>query len=397
MLTEKEIKALKGLEKNKKYFDAHGLYIEVTPKSRKYWRYKYRFKKKEKRISLGVYPQISLKEARLKRNDAAAILAEGKDPALFFSKGRKAEVVSSEHNTFYTVSREWFQKNETRWSASHAKDVKARLEKNVYPFIGDIPVEEIQPIDVLNALRKVEARGSHEVAHRTLGICGMVFRYAVAACMVKSDPCRDLKGALTPPKKGNYAAITDHKEIGALMRSIFGYNHTKLIKCATLFSAYTFCRQKEIRNAKWSEIDFKEAIWVIPGEKMKMKLDHIVPLSRQCLEILEQMAPISKHCSEFIFPSIRTNSRPISDGSVNIALRSMGYSKEQMTAHGFRAMASTRLYEMNRYRGEVIERQLAHTERNKVKAAYNRAEYFEERKAMMQEWADYLDAAAKEF
>lgn len=395
MLTEKEVKALKGLDKNKRYFDSQGLYVEVTPKDRKYWRYKYRFKGKEKRISLGVYPQVSLKEARLKRNEAAAILADGKDPSDFFSKGRKAGVVSSDQNTFRRVAEEWYKKNEPGWAASHASDVISRLEKNVFPFIGDTSIEDVQPVDVLNAMRKVEARGAHEVAHRTLGICGMVFRYAVAACMVESDPCRDLKGALTPPKKGNFAAITEHKQIGALMRSIFGYGHTELVKCATLFTAYTFGRQKEIRNAKWADIDFDEALWVVPEEMMKMKRGHMVPLSRQALEVLERMIPISRHCSQYVFPSIRTNSRPISDQTVNVALRNMGFTKEQMTAHGFRAMASTRLYEMGKYRGDVIERQLAHVERNKVKGAYNRAEYLDERRAMMQDWADYLDAAAK--
>lgn len=395
MLTEKQIKAFKPAEKTKKYFDAHGLYVEVTTKGKKYWRYKYRYQGKEKRISLGVYPETPLKEARSKRQDACDILNEGYDPATRYSKGKKVGIKTFSASSFLSVAEEWHKINVETWSVRHAKITKQRLEKNIYPYFGQTPINEIKPIDVLTALKAIEARGANDVAHKTYGICSMIFNYAVASCYVESNPCRDLKGALAPIKKGKFAAITNPKEIGPLMRAIYNYEHSMLIKFATLLSAYTFCRPVEIRTAEWSEIDFDNALWIIPSHKMKAKREHVVPLSQQSKALLKEMYKVTSYSSKFVFPSVRTNSRPISDGSVNAALRYLGYSKTQMCAHGFRAMASTRLYEMNKYRPDVIEKQLAHEERNKVKAAYNRAEYLEERIAMMQDWADYLDTQAE--
>ena len=396
MLTEKQIKAIKPIEKTKRYFDAQGLYLEVTNKGRKYWRYKYRFVGKEKRISLGVYPETTLKNARKKRQEAYDILTEGRDPSTCFRNGKliASNNTIGDAESFHHVAEEWFSQKESGWSLRHAKLTKQRLEKNIYPYIGNMAIAEVKPTDVLQALRAIEARGAHDVAHKTFGICSMIFRYAVASCRLDSDPSRDLKGALAPHQKGKYAAITEHKEIGPLIRSILGYEHSLIVKLATLLSAYTFCRPGEIRQAEWKEINYDEGLWLIQADKMKGKLDHVVPMSRQVVDIFRQMEPISKHSSTFVFPSMRTNDRPISDGTVNAALRYMGYSQEQMCAHGFRAMASTRLYEMGKYREEVIERQLAHVQKNKVKAAYNRAEYLDERKQMMQEWADYLDDCA---
>lgn len=397
MLTELRIKSLQSMAKSTKHFDAHGLYLEVTATGGKYWRYKYRYLGKEKRISLGTYPAVSLKEARGKRQEAHAYLINGIDPADKFARGRRipedADMHASAH-TFQSVAESWLEERKEKWRPRHYKTNRARLEKDFFPSIGDTPIESLKPIDILTILKRIEARGARDVAHKCFGICSMIFRYAVASCILESDPCRDLKGALAPSLKGKFAAVTEHKDVGPLMRAITDYEHSEFVRCALLLSAYTFCRPGEIRHAEWTEIDFEKAEWIIPGEKMKGKLDHLVPLSRQALDILEILLPASGN-GRFVFPSIRTNSRPMSDGTVNSALRRLGYTKEEMTAHGFRAMASTRLNEMG-FREDVIERQLAHIERNKVRGAYNRAKYIDERRAMMQQWADYLDNAADE-
>jgi integrase len=388
MLTEKEIRALKPDEKTRKYFDGGGLFIEVRTNGKRYWRYKYRFGGKGKLMALGVYPGVSLKAARRAHAEARALLEDGIDP-MSVRRQDKAELAG---RTFKDVAREWLAHNKKTWASSYHKDIRLRLEKNMYPHIGGTPIVKILPVDVLRAIREMEKRGVNESAHKVLSFCSQIFRYAVAAQIIDSDPTRDLQGALVPTIKGHFAAITDERDAGPLMRAIAGYHGAALTGIALKIHAYTFCRPGEIRKAEWAEIDFDKSMWVIPSKKMKMKRDHVVPLSRQAAGQFRLAETISGD-GTYVFPSIRTPSRPMSDGTVNAALRRMGYTKEEMTAHGFRHMASTLLNERG-YNEDVIERQLAHVDANKIRGTYNRAKYLEARTVMMQEWADYLDNLA---
>lgn len=384
MLTDKKIKASKPAEKIYKVYDSDGLYIEVPPSGKKRWRFKYRFGGKEKRISLGVYPDVSLLDARSKRDDARRQLLDGQDPST------RRRVKQSQQLTFKTIAMEWIEKKGSVWAPSHHRTVIQRLEGYVFPYMGHRAISEITPLDVLDTIRIIENRGALHAARKTLGICSQVFRYAVASARLDSDPCRDLSGALATAKVKHFAAITDPEEVGVLMRTIDGYNGTAIVKCALRFIAYTFVRPGELRWAVWNEFKLDEALWVIPPERMKMKKEHVVPLSRQALELLKEAKQIANSPAGFVFPSIRMRTdKPLSDNALLYALRGMGY-QGIMTAHGFRAMAST-LLNAKDYPADVIERQLAHVEQNKVRAAYHRTEYLEERRDMMQDWADYLD------
>ena len=382
-LTDIAIRALEPDARTKKYFDGNGLYLEVTPSGSKYWRWKYRFEGKEKRLALGVYPKVSLKEVRLLQKSASILLREGTDPAAQ-KKEKQAPVI-----TFRHVAEEWLAKQH-QWKPNHRRTVVGRLNNDVYNTLGDRPIDDLQPIDFLHTLRHIEARGAHVTAHKVKGICGQICRYAVASCIIPSDPTRDLKGALTPPKRNHFAAFTTKEEAGALMRVIKGYNGFFVTKCALLMTAYTFTRQGELRHAEWSEVDLSERQWIVPAHKMKMKREHIVPLSGQVMELLLDLRKVSGQ-GKYLFPSLRTDEKPISENTCNGALRRMGFTKEEMTAHGFRAMASSILNEAG-YNPDVIEMQLAHVPANKIRAAYNRAQYLPERYKLMQDWADMLDA-----
>ena len=369
--------------------DGKGLYLEVAPSGGKWWRLKYRFGGKEKRLSLGVYPDVSLKVARIKRDDLRKLVADGIDP----SHTRKAEKQSTgDQNSFETVAREWHSKFSANWSESHSSRTIIRLEQNVFPWLGNKNINDITAPELLTALRRVENRGALETAHRVNQICGQVFRYGIATGRAERDPAADLKGALPPTKVKHHASITEPVKVGALMRAIQDFTGTIITATALKLSPLVFVRPGELRQAEWSEIDLDNAEWRIPPEKMKMRVVHIVPLSSQAIEVLKQIQPLTGR-DKYVFPSNRTITRPMSDNTVNAALRRMGYTKDEMTAHGFRSMASTILNEQG-WNRDAIERQLAHSEKDGVRAAYNYAQHMPERKKMMQAWADYLDGLA---
>lgn len=384
-LSAQEVKNAKPKSKQYKLTDGGGMYLLVT-KTGKYWRYDYRYLKKRKTLAIGVYPDVSLKKAREKHQDARKLLADGIDPG-HLKKVTKAEKYLAAENSFGKLAWEWFAKQ--KWTEGHARTVRGRLDNDVIPWIGDRPVNEITAQEVLVVCRRVESRGAIESAHRVKTICSQVFRYCVASGLIESDPCRDLRKALTPTTPQNMPAITDPVKVGGLMRSIDGYEGHPITRAALQLAPLVFVRPGELRQAEWEEIDLKQAVWKIPSEKMKMKLPHLVPLSRQAINIIKEIKPLTGK-GRYLFPSIRTTARPMSNNTVLAALRRMGYPKEEITGHGFRGMASTLLHELG-WESKLIERQLAHSDKNTVRAAYNHAEYLIERTKMMQAWADYLD------
>jgi len=369
--------------------DEKGLYLEVAPSGGKWWRLKYRIGGKEKRLSLGIYPDVSLKDARIKRDDLRKQIADGIDP----SHTRKAEKQSTgDQNSFEFVAREWHTKFSATWSESHKSRTLIRLEQNAFPWLGTKNINDITAPELLAVLRRIESRGALETAHRVNQICGQIFRYAIATGRAERDPAADLKGALPPTKVKHHPSITDPVKVGALMRAIQGFTGTIITATALKLSPLVFVRPVELRKAEWSEIDLDNAEWRISPEKMKMRVIHIVPLSKQAIEVLKDIQPLTGR-DKYVFPSNRTITRPMSENTVNAALRRMGYTKDEMTGHGFRSMASTILNEQG-WHGDAIERQLAHSEGNGVRAAYNYAQHMPERKKMMQAWADYLDGLA---
>ncbi len=388
MLSDIKVKSAKGKEKPYKLNDGQGLYLQVTPTGGKWWRFKYRFEDKEKLISLGTYPEISLVDARERREAARKQVANGIDPG----EVRKAQKAARGlvENSFEVVAREWHVKFSPRWSPVHADTTIKRLERDAFPWIGNRPIAEIKAPELLAVLRRVESRGALETAHRVKTICGQVFRYAVATGRAERDPAADLKGALPPATKSHLAAVTDPKEVVGLLRAIDGYQGSFIVKCALQLAGMFFVRPGELRNAEWTEFDLEAGIWAIPAEKMKMKQPHIVPLSSQAVEVLKSLQPLTGR-SRYVFPSNRTSLRPMSNNAILAALRRMGYSKDEMTGHGFRAMARTILDEVLQVRPEFIEHQLAHAVRDPNGRAYNRTAHLEERKKMMQQWSDYLD------
>jgi integrase len=386
-LTDTAIRNAKPKDKQYKLSDEKGLYLLVK-KAGKYFRLDYRFAGKRKTLAFGVYPELTLAEARKKRDEARGLLNKGVDPSQH-KKEKKAILSELAVNNFEIIAREWFEKKSPAWAEKHASNVIQRLELNVFPFIGNRPIKLITAPEILEVLRKIENRGAIETAHRVKQICGQVFRYGIATGRAERDPSADLKGALTPVKSKSMAAITDPKKIGGLLRAIDGYDGQIVTICALRLAPLVFVRPGELRHAEWSEIDLDNAKWKIPAHKMKMQSPHIVPLSKQAIVILKEIEPITGD-GRYVFPSLRSTANTMSNNTVNAALRRMGYSKEEMTSHGFRAMASTILHEQG-WPSDVIERQLAHSEKNKVKAAYNHAEYLPERQKMMQAWADFLE------
>jgi integrase len=364
------------------------LFLFVTPSGGKYWRFKYRFGGKEKKLAFGVYPEVSLAEAREKRDQARKMVANDVDPGVVKQAARNA-IVQAAENSFQLVALEWYAKFSTKWVASHGDRTLRRLEKNVFPWIGNRPVCEIKAPELLTVLRRIENRGAIETAHRIHQICGQVFRYAIATGKAERDVSSDLRGALPPTRKRHHATIVEPKKIAELLKAIQSYEGYFVTKCALQLAPLFFVRPGELRKAEWSEFNFETAEWRIPAEKMKMRATHIVPLSAQAILILRELETLTGN-SQYVFPSIRTLRRPMSDNTVLGALRRLGYSKDEMTGHGFRSMASTLLNEQG-WNRDAIERQLAHAERNNIRAAYNYAEYLPERRKMMQHWADYLD------
>lgn len=389
MLTDTACKNAKPRDKAYKLSDEKGLYLEITPNGSKYFRLKYRFGGKEKRLAFGVYPETSLKEAREKRDEARKHLAQGIDPGEQRKAMKAAQVADVE--TFEVVAREWHAKFSPTWMAEHAERILSRFQRDVFPWIGTRPIREITAPELLTVLRRIESRGALDTAHRAHQNCGQIFRYAVATGRAERDPCGDLRGALPPTKDKHHASIIDPQSIGSLLRAIDGYQGAFVTKCAMRLAPLVFVRPGELRGAEWSEIDLDKAEWRIPAAKMKMRDPHIVPLSTQAVAILQEIQPLTGR-GRYVFPSARTpnGDRCMSENAVLAALRRLGYSKDEMTGHGFRSMASTLLNEQGWHR-DAIERQLAHAERNAVRAAYNYAEHLPERRKMMQAWADYLD------
>lgn len=388
-LNEFTIKNAKPLAKAYKLSDEKSLFLLVHPNGSKYWRLKYYFAGKEKLLALGVYPEISLKTARDKRDEARRLLNDNIDPGLARQTSKYATILNSE-NTLEAVAREWHLKYLSTWTADHAKRIITRLENDIFPWLGKRAIHEITAPELLSVLRRVENRGTPDTAHRELQNCGQIFRYAIATGRAQRDISADLRGALSPVKTQHLPTITDPKEIGKLLRAINGYQGYFVTKCALRLAPLLFVRPGELRCAEWSEIKTDTAEWRIPANKMKMRETHIVPLSKQAIEILEELKPLTGE-GKYVFPGVRYPDRPMSDNTINAALRRLDYMGDDITGHGFRSMASTLLNEQG-WNRDAIERQLAHGERNKVRASYNYAEYLPERRKMMQAWADYLSS-----
>jgi integrase len=384
-LTDLAVRNAKPGPKTIRIKDNRGLYLEISPRGGKWWRLRYTFAGKANMISLGVYPDVSLAEARERRDAARKQIAKGIDP----SAVRKAEA-QSQAETFEAVAREWFEKFKPTWTPSTAETIIGRIEKDIFPYLGPRPIKEIKPDELRPVIARIADRGAVETARRDLQKCGQIFRYAIATGRAEHNPSGALRGFFPPATKRNFASIRDPKGVGELLRAIEGYRGSHITRCALRFAALTFVRPGELRSAEWAEIDLDAAEWRIPAEKMKMREQHIIPLSRQAQEVLRDILPLTGG-GRFVFPSERSKGRCMSEGTILAALRRLGYTKDEMTGHGFRSVASTLLHELS-WPSDVIERQLAHGERNKVKASYNFAQHLPERRKMMQAWADYLDA-----
>ena len=373
-----------------KMADGGGMYLEVMPTGSKYWRLKYRFGGKEKRLAFGVYPDVSLAQARERRGDARKLLANDIDPGIV-KQAQKASKLELAENSFEVIAREWFVRHAPNWKENHSSKIIARLEKDVFPWIGAQPIAEIAAPALLATMRRIEARGALETAHRALACCGQVFRYAVSTGRAERDPTGDLRGSLPPVKRDkHFAAITEPKKVGELMRDIDGYQGSYIVKSAFKLSPLLFVRPGELRKMEWKDLNLDAAEWCYFITKTDTQ--HIVPLARQAVEVLREIQPLTGR-GKYVFHGERDHDRPMSDNAIRSALRRMGWANDEMTPHGFRAMASTILDNMG-YKQEWLERQLAHEEPNKVKAAYKRDAwrmYLPERTAMMQAWADYLD------
>jgi integrase len=392
-----------GNPKNRKLSDGDGMYVLITPDGSKYFRLKYYFAGKERLLALGVYPKLTLAGARAMRDKARKLLAAGIDPgAERRAEKKKANSTTATGDTFEAVAREWLAKQTPGWAPSHTATVVARLQHHVFPMLGERPVGAIEAPEILKVLRAVEALGRIESAYRVRQIISQVIRFAGALGKAKHDPTSMLGGTLTKRKVKHHAAITDPSGVGALMRSIEGYSGSLVVRAALKMHALTFLRSKELRLAEWKEIDFSSATWRVPAERMKVKDagDHIVPLSGQAIAVLRELHRVTGS-GRYLFPGGRGPARPLSENAIIAALRSMGFVKEgedgkpvsTMTAHGFRTIASTLLNERGE-RGDLIEKQLAHSERDDVRGAYNRAQYLDARRKMMQRWSDYLDDLA---
>jgi integrase len=393
MLTDTEIRKAKPSDKPYRMFDGGGLYLEVAVSGGKLWRFKYRFNGKEKRQAIGTYPDTPLAKARGRRDEARRLLADGVDP----SENRKVQAaakVALAESSFEVIGREWFAKMKPEWADSHADKIMARLERDIFPWLGKRPITELTALEVLTTLKRISDRGAKDTAKRAQQDCGGVFRYAIQTGRASYNPIPDLRGALPTAIGGNFAAITDPVQVGELLRAIDGFNGTFVVKCALRLSPFLFVRPGELRQAKWADFDLDKAEWKFLVSKVKKTEEpriHLVPLSTQAVVILNELHALTGH-GEFVFPGARSNGRAMSEAAVNAALRRMGYdTKTEITGHGFRAMARTILHEVHGIPPEVIEHQLAHKVPDALGSAYNRTKFLTARKAMMQRWADYLD------
>lgn len=389
-LTDTQVKAAKPKDKDYKLFDGEGLYVLVKPNNKKYWRLKFRFAGKEKVLALGVYPKVSLAQARQSTTKEKAKLLEGIDPS-HERKVKKLTANLSSDNTFASIADEFIDKKMQRMSKVHLDRTTRAINRDLKPFIGSRPVSEITAPELLAILRKVEERGAIETAHRIKQVAGQIFRYAIATGRAERDISADLKGALASPQKSHFAAIVDPKEVAKLMIAIDNYSGTAVVTAALKLSPLLFCRPGELRHLEWSEVNFDESRIELPAEKMKINEPLIIPLSKQAHEILKALEPITSN-GNYVFPSARGRSRPMSDNAVRTALRTLGFDNDTMTTHGFRAMARTLLDEVLGFRVEYIEQQLGHAVRDANGRAYNRTKHLVERTNMMQVWADYLDS-----
>jgi integrase len=386
-LTDTKIRNAKAGEKPIRLFDERGLYLEIAPAGGKWWRFKYRFQGKEKRLSLGVYPDVGLSVARGRRDDARKLLAEGVDP----SANRKATRLAGSDrtaNSFEVVTREWFGKFSPGWANSHSSRVIRLFERDIFPWIGGRPIADVSAPELLAVIRRIERRGALETAHRARTNCGQVFRYAVATGRCGHDPSGDLRGALPPAKGEHLAATTEPSKLAGILRAMDGYEGNLIVQCALRLAPLVFVRPGELRNAEWKDIDLDAAEWRYMVTKTKTS--HIVPLSHQALKVFRELQPLTGQ-GRYVFPGARTDARPMSDNAVLAAMRRMGIGKEEMSGHGFRAVARTILDEVLGFRPDFIEHQLAHAVRDPLGRAYNRTAHLPERRKMMQAWADYLD------
>lgn len=386
-LTDTAIRKAKGREKPYKLADGGGLYLLVTPAGGRLWRLKYRVIGKEKLLALGAYPDVGLRDAREQRDAARKQLASGIDPGAA-KQAARASAAGAE--TFEAIAREWLGKQAAKWTEQTEKRIKTRLENDLLPWLGAKPIAAIRAPEVLATLRRIESRGAVDTAHRAMQECSQIFRFAVATGRAERDPTGDLKGALAVATPDHHASITEPKAVGSLLRAIDGYEGSFITKCALRLAPLVFVRPGELRKAEWAEFDLEKAEWRIPAQRMKMGELHLVPLAEQAVAILRELHPLTGS-SQYLFPGVRSRKRPMSENTVLAALRRMGYKPGEMTGHGFRSMASTLLNE-NGWNRDAIERQLAHAERDGVRAAYNYAEHLPERRRMMQAWADYLDS-----
>ena len=399
------IKSIKAGDPRQRVSDGEGLYLKLFVNGGSHgWRFDYSLDGRRNTLSLGTYPATTLSDARRQAEEARRLIRSGRDPSDLRKAAREKVVARREAasraaaglpplDSFEAIAREWYAKHAPSWADTHAEKILRRLERDVFPWIGSKPIGSIRPADLLSLFKRVEERGALETTHRVQQNCGQVFRYAVATTRADSDPSRDLRGALPPWKPQHYPTITDPRAIGRLLRDIAAYDGGFVTKCAMKLSPLLFVRPGELRRAEWSEVNLEAAEWRIPASKMKARVLHIVPLATQAVEILQELKPLTER-SAWVFPGVRTNGEPMSENTVNAALRRLGYDRRMLTAHGFRGMASTMLHESG-WPTDVIERQLSHCERNSVKAAYNHAEHLPARRQMMQAWADYLDSLRK--
>ncbi len=385
-LTDAKLRTLKPKEKVYRLGDSAGLYIEVAINGSRYWRMKYRFLGKEKRLAFGVYPEVTLAEAREKRDSARKLLASGSDPAEA-KKIAKATQQANAENTFEAVAREWHTSKADRWSLRYRDEIIDTFEKDIFPYIGKRPIAEIKPLELLETLRKMEKRGALEKMRKVRQRCGEVYRYAIITGRAEYNPAPDLASALTPPKKQHFPFLTA-EELPYFLKDLAGYTGSVITKTATKIILLTAVRTQELRFARWQDIDLEKGIWEIPAEVMKMKRPHVVPLSKQVIELFTSLKPLSGHY-ELVFIGRNDHRKPISKESVNQVIELLGY-KGRLTGHGFRHAMSTILHEKG-YNSAWIETQLAHIDKNAIRGTYNHAQYLEGRREMMQWYADYMD------
>lgn len=386
-LSDISIRNAKPATKPVKMYDAGGLFLLLNPNGSRWWRLKYRFGGKEKLLSFGTYPEVTLKEAREKRDQARKLLSSDIDPGEH-RKAHKAAKADRAANSFEVIAREWFAKYSANWTSDHGNRIIRRFERDIFPWIGGRPIAEITAPELLAAIRRIENRGALETSHRALSNCGQVFRYGIATGRVDRDISNDLRGALSPVKGEHFAAITEPNRVAEFLRAMDGYVGTLPVRCALRLAPLVFVRPGELRNARWEDINLDAAEWRYTVTKTNTP--HIVPLSKQAIGILLELQPLTGQ-GKYLFPSARANTRPMSDNAILAAMRRIGISKEEMSGHGFRAMARTILDEVLGIRPDYIEHQLAHAVRDPNGRAYNRTAHLPERRKMMQQWADYLD------